>query len=59
MDKPKRVRFKAGDVLMQLNDHKFTDVQTYMEALSKFKKGDPARVKLKRGNEEMSFDIVF
>ena len=50
---------KAGDVLMQLNDHKFTDVQTYMEALSKFKKGDPARVKLKRGNEEMSFDIVF
>ena len=50
---------KAGDVLVQLNDYKFTDVQTYMEALGKFKKGDPAKVKLKRGNEEMSFDIIF
>jgi aminopeptidase YwaD len=50
---------KAGDVLMQLNDHKFTDVQTYMEALSKFKKGDPAKVKVKRGKEDMSFDVVF
>lgn len=50
---------KAGDVLVQLNEHKFTDVQTYMEALGKFKKGDPAKVKLKRGSEEMSFDIVF
>jgi len=34
-------------------------VETYMQALSKFKKGDSATVKLKRGNEEMSFDIVF
>jgi aminopeptidase YwaD len=50
---------KAGDVLQQLGDHKFTDVETYMQALSKFKKGDPAKVKLKRGNEDMSFDIVF
>ena len=50
---------KTGDVLVQLNDHKFTDLQSYMEALSKFKKGDPAKVKLKRGNEEMSFDIIF
>jgi len=50
---------KAGDVLVQLDDHKFTDVETYMQALSKFKKGDSATVKLKRGNEEMSFDIVF
>jgi hypothetical protein len=50
---------KAGDVLVQLDDYKFTDVETYMEALSKFKKGDPAKVKLKRGKEEMSFDIVF
>ncbi len=50
---------KAGDVLVQLGDHKFTDVETYMQSLSKFKKGDPAKVKLKRGNEDMSFDIIF
>jgi len=54
-----RVGIKTGDVLIQLGDHTFTDVQTYMEALSKFKKGDATKVKLKRGNEELSFDIVF
>ncbi|MBL0357836.1 MAG: M20/M25/M40 family metallo-hydrolase [Chitinophagaceae bacterium] len=54
-----KVGIKTGDVLIQLGDHHFTDVQTYMEALSKFKKGDATKVKLKRGNEELSFDIVF
>ncbi len=50
---------KAGDVLIQLGDHKFTDVQSYMEALSKFKKGDATKVIVKRGTEEIGFDIVF
>ncbi|MFT3682258.1 MAG: M20/M25/M40 family metallo-hydrolase [Ferruginibacter sp.] len=50
---------KTGDVLQQLGDHPFTDLQTYMQALSKFSKGDATKVKLKRGNEEMVFDIVF
>ena len=54
-----KVGIKTGDVLMQLGDHKFTDLQTYMEALSKFNKGDATKVKLKRGNEEISFDVVF
>lgn len=50
---------KTGDVLVQLGDYKFTDVQTYMEALSKFKKGDATRVKVMRGAKELFFDIVF
>ena len=54
-----RTGIKAGDVIIQLGDHKFTDVQTYMEALSKFKKGDATKVKLKRGNDELVFDIIF
>ena len=54
-----RTGIKAGDVIIQLGDHHFTDVQSYMEALSKFKKGDATRVKLKRGTEELVFDIVF
>ena len=54
-----RTGIKAGDVIVQLGDHKFTDVQTYMEALSKFKKGDPTKVKLKRGEQEMEFNIIF
>ena len=54
-----KVGIKAGDVITQLGDYKFTDVQTYMEALSKFKKGDATSVKLKRGSQEINFDIVF
>ncbi len=48
---------KAGDVLIQLGDHKFSDVPSYMEALSKFNKGDHTKVQLKRGNETMEFNI--
>ncbi len=50
---------KAGDVIVQLGEYKFTDVQTYMETLSKFNKGDATKVKVKRGSEELVFDIVF
>jgi len=54
-----RIGIKAGDIVTQLGDHKFTDVQTYMQALGKFNKGDATKVKVKRGNEELVFDIVF
>ncbi len=54
-----RTGIKTGDVLIQLGDHKFSDVQTYMEALMKFSKGDATKVKLKRGPEELTFDIIF
>ena len=42
-----------------LGDIKFSDVQSYMGALGKFNKGDATKVKVKRGNEELVFDIVF
>jgi len=54
-----RIGIKAGDIITQLGDIKFTDVQSYMGALGKFNKGDATRVKVKRGNEELVFDIVF
>ena len=54
-----RTGIKTGDVIVQLGDHKFSDVQTYMETLGKFKKGDATKVVLKRGVEEMTFDIIF
>ncbi len=50
---------KTGDVLFQLGENKFNDVQTYMETLSKFNKGDATRVKLMRGKEELVLDIIF
>ncbi|MCW3093405.1 MAG: peptidase [Ferruginibacter sp.] len=50
---------RAGDVITQLGEYKFSDMQTYMDTLSKFNKGDSTKVKVKRGSEELSFDIVF
>ncbi len=50
---------KTGDVLLQLGDYKFADVQTYMDALNKFNKGESTSVKLKRGATEMILPVVF
>lgn len=49
----------AGDILLQLADYKFVDVQTYMQALQHFKKGDAATLRIKRADKEMEFSIVF
>ncbi|MBP6430268.1 MAG: M28 family peptidase [Ferruginibacter sp.] len=54
-----KIGIVAGDVVEQLGDIKFTDVQGYMSALGKFKKGDATKVKVKRGDKELWFDIVF
>ena len=54
-----RTGIKAGDIILQLGDHKFSDVQGYMETLGKFKKGDATKVVVKRGTEELIYDIVF
>ncbi len=50
---------KAGDIVTQLGEHRISSVESYMQALSKFKKGDKTKVTVKRGAEEMSFDIAF
>ncbi len=50
---------RAGDVLQQLGEYKFADVQGYMEALSKFKKGDTTIVRIKRGEELLMLEVVF
>ena len=54
---------KAGiqknDVILQLGDHPVSSVEAYMQALGKFKKGDKARVKLKRGETEMEVEVQF
>ncbi|MEO8712707.1 MAG: M28 family peptidase [Parafilimonas sp.] len=50
---------KAGDVLLQLGDFKFVDIQTYMQALQHFKKGEKTVLRISRDGNEMSFDIQF
>lgn len=54
-----KVGIKAGDVVIQLGDNKISSVESYMQALGKFKKGDATKVKVRRGNEELEFDINF
>lgn len=54
-----KIGLQAGDVLLQLGDYKFADVGNYMEALSKFKKGDKTVLTISRKGENKSFEIVF
>ncbi len=50
---------KAGDVIIQLGDHAVSSVESYMQALNKFNKGDKAKVKYKRGNETIESEVQF
>jgi hypothetical protein len=50
---------KAGDVLVQLGDYKFTDIYSYMNALQHFKKGDKTTLQILRDGQPMSFDVQF
>ncbi len=50
---------ETGDVIIKLGDYSFSDIYSYMDALSKFKKGDATKVTIMRGNDEQTFNIVF
>jgi len=50
---------QAGDILLQLGDYKFVDVNSYMQSLSKFKKGDKTFLIIKRGAEEKKIELEF
>jgi len=53
-----KIGLQAGDILLQLGVYKFVDVNSYMESLSKFDKGNKTQLRIKRGTEEKIFDIV-
>jgi C-terminal processing protease CtpA/Prc len=50
---------KTGDVIVQLGDNALSSMESYMQALGKFKKGDMAKVKYKRGNETLETTVQF
>ena len=54
-----KIGMKAGDIIIQLGEANVSSVQSYMEALSKFKKGDKTTVKYKRGTETIQSDVQF
>lgn len=50
---------KAGDIILQIGDYPVTSMESYMQTLGKFKKGDKAKVKYKRGNETLETTVEF
>jgi aminopeptidase YwaD len=50
---------KAGDIVIQIGDHKVVDMMSYMKALGKFTKGEKAMILIKRGTEEKSIEVEF
>jgi len=50
---------KAGDVIIKLGDYSVISLQSYMEALSKFNRGDQTTVEFLRGKEEMKAAVQF
>jgi C-terminal processing protease CtpA/Prc len=50
---------KAGDVIIKVGDSDVNSMETYMQALNRFNKGDKTRVKFKRGNEIIEAEVQF
>jgi hypothetical protein len=50
---------KAGDIVLQIGDYKISSMDAYMQALSKFKKGDKTKVVYQRGKETITTDVQF
>jgi hypothetical protein len=50
---------KTGDVIIQLGDNNITSMESYMQALGKFSKGEKTKVKFKRGNNTMEATVEF
>jgi len=48
-----------GDVVIQIGEYEVTDIYSYMEALSKFKSGEKAKVVVQRGDEQVETEVTF
>ncbi len=59
-DRPaKKAGLEKGDIVMQIGDVEVKTIYDYMEGLSKFKKGDKAKVKVKRKNKVIEREVEF
>ena len=50
---------QSGDVILQIGDVEVGDIYDYMDGLAKYKKGDKAPVKVKRGEKEIVVEVTF
>lgn len=50
---------QTGDIITKIGDFEIIDIQTYMDALGKFEKGQTVPVKIKRKSEELTLNVTF
>ncbi len=50
---------KAGDIILQIGDYSISSMDSYMQTLGKFMKGDKVKVKIKRGSEVIETEVQF
>jgi len=50
---------QTGDIITRIGDYEIKDIQTYMDALGKFEKGQTVPVKIKRKSEELTLTVTF
>ncbi len=50
---------KSGDIIVKLGKYEVKDIYAYMEALSKFKKGDKTTLMVKRDGKNIKLKVVF
>ncbi len=50
---------QKGDIVIQMGDHVIDDIYAYMEALSRFKKGDTVSVTVMRDGEKKTVELQF
>lgn len=50
---------QKGDIIVKMGDMDIKDVQEYMKALNKFKKGDTIDVVVMRNNEKLTLEVTF
>ncbi len=49
----------SNDIILQLGPHLITSVETYMQALNRFEKGETTTITIKRGSDVMEKPITF
>ena len=55
----KKAGIITGDIITRIGDIAVKDIQTYMDALGKFEKGQSVPVELKRGQEKLTVTVTF
>ena len=50
---------QTGDVIVQLGEHLVTGMETYMQALNRFNKGESTKVIVRRGNQILEMPVTF